>query len=219
MSPCRALVSILVAAALAGCAPEKEPAPASSTAALTDPDHPGEDVPAPAAPDAAAPVAPPATPGEGEGDGARIGFDGVAGVAFGGSPEPLRTAFAEGVVADAAPEAGACHFLYVQPKPIDGYGIALMVEGGRFVRVDVDAPDVRAPGGGHAGMTLEQLRAAYAGRLQEQPHKYEEGGKVVVVPAPAGGAAKLVFEVDAAGTVTQWRAGLPPQVDYVEGCA
>jgi hypothetical protein len=28
-----------------------------------------------------------------------------------------------------------------------------------------------------------------------------------------------VFETDAGGTVTEWRAGVPPQVDYVEGCS
>ena len=122
-------------------------------------------------------------------------------------------------MADAAAEAGACQFLYVQPKPIDGYGVALMVEGGKFVRVDVDAPDVLAPGGGHAGMDVAQVRALYPGRIQEQPHKYEEGGKVLVVTPEGGGATHLVFEVDAAGRVTQWRLGLPPQVDYVEGCA
>jgi hypothetical protein len=29
----------------------------------------------------------------------------------------------------------------------------------------------------------------------------------------------LVFETDAAGKVTEWRAGLPPQVGYIEGCS
>ncbi|HWI23748.1 MAG TPA: lectin, partial [Lysobacter sp.] len=33
------------------------------------------------------------------------------------------------------------------------------------------------------------------------------------------GKGVLVFETDAAGKVTAWRAGVPPQVDYVEGCS
>ena len=33
------------------------------------------------------------------------------------------------------------------------------------------------------------------------------------------GEGVLVFETDASGRVTEWRAGLPPQVDYVEGCS
>ena len=218
MSAWRAAVALAFAACLAGCAPEKEPAPADSSAALTDPDHPGEDVPAPpAAPTDVAPAPPPAT--KGQGAGAPIDFTGVAGVAFGSAPDPLREAWPGGVAPDAAAAPGDCQFLYAQPKPPESYGVAFMVEDGRFVRADVDAPDVIAPGGGHAGMTLDQLRATYAGRYTEQPHKYEEGGKVLVVAAPGTGTAKLVFEVSAAGTVTQWRIGLPPQVDYVEGCA
>ncbi|TQC57293.1 lectin, partial [Pantoea dispersa] len=34
----------------------------------------------------------------------------------------------------------------------------------------------------------------------------------------AGQSGVLVFETDAAGKVVAWRVGLPPQVDYVEGC-
>ena len=34
----------------------------------------------------------------------------------------------------------------------------------------------------------------------------------------AGSEAVLVFETDEAGRVQEWRIGLPPQVDYVEGC-
>lgn len=217
MSARRAAVAVAIATCLAACAPEREPAPASSSAALTDPDHPGEDAPAPAASPDVAPAPPPAA--KGHGAGAPIDFDGVAGVAFGSAPDPLREAWPGGVAPDAAAAPGDCQFLYAQPKPPESYGVAFMVEDGRLVRVDVDAPDVLAPGGGHAGMTLDELRATYAGRFQEQPHKYEEGGKVLVVAAPGGSAGRLVFEVDAAGRVTQWRIGLPPQVDYIEGCA
>jgi hypothetical protein len=68
-------------------------------------------------------------------------------------------------------------------------------------------------------MTADAVRAAYPGQVEEQPHKYVEGGKVLVVTPPGGGTARLVFEVNAAGIVTEWRLGLPPQVHYVEGCA
>jgi hypothetical protein len=212
----RHFVALAVATALAACTPPPEPADASSNAALTDPEHPGEE-PAPPAPASTDPAsAPPAQPGSST---VALDYAGVAGVAFGGAPDALRNAFPNGVSADAAVAAGSCHFLYVQPKPIDGYGVALMVEGDRFVRVDVDAPDVVAPGGGHAGMTADAVRALYGAGIEEQPHKYVEGGKYLVVAPADGGAARLVFEVDAAGVVTAWRLGLPPQVHYVEGCA
>ena len=94
-----------------------------------------------------------------------------------------------------------------------------MIEGGKFVRVDVDARDVVAPGGIRVGQAAADVLAAFPGQVTEQPHKYVEGGKVLVVAPADGGEARLVFETDAQGTVTSWRIGLEPQVHYVEGCS
>ena len=43
------------------------------------------------------------------------------------------------------------------------------------------------------------------------------GASYLRVPLPDGQGA-LVFETDAEGKVVRWRAGLPPQIDYLEGC-
>jgi hypothetical protein len=210
-------LALCLACALAGCDTAAPPPAATSDAALTDPEHPGEE---PGEASTGAEAMPPATPpADDAAPAVAIDHAGVAGIAFGAAPGGLRDAFPQGVSTDAAVAPGSCHFMYVQPKPIDGYGVALMVEGDRFVRVDVDAPDVVAPGGGHAGMTADAVRALYGAGIEEQPHKYVEGGKYLVVAPADGGAARLVFEVDAAGVVTAWRLGLPPQVHYVEGCA
>lgn len=212
----RAWLLLPLACVLAACGPADAPGGAGKDA-LTDPEAVGEEPVAPPATDTAPPAAAPAAPAANAG----VAFDytGVAGVAFGTAADALRTAWPGGAAPDAAVAPGLCHFLYAQPKPQESFGVAFMVEGDRFVRVDVDAPDLRAPGGGHAGMTAEAVRAAYAGRIEEQPHKYIEGGKYLVVAPDDGGPARLVFEVDAGGIVTQWRLGLPPQVHYVEGCA
>ena len=212
----RPLALLVLACVLAACGRTETPAPAGTEAALTDPEHPGEEPVAPPVPSTTEPAAPPT---DATAPIAALDWNGVAGVAFGTSPDALRTAWPGGAAPEAPVAPGLCHFLYAQPKPIDGYGVAFMVEGDKFVRVDVDAPDVRAPGGGHAGMTADAVRAAYAGRIEEQPHKYVEGGKYLVVTPADAGATRLVFEVDAAGIVTAWRLGLPPQVHYVEGCA
>ena len=45
-----------------------------------------------------------------------------------------------------------------------------------------------------------------------------KAGQYLRVPAEQGDGL-LVFETDASGTVTRWRAGVAPQVDYIEGCA
>lgn len=66
-----------------------------------------------------------------------------------------------------------------------------MIEDGKFVRYDVGTPDRVAPGG---------------------------GGQYLRVPAEAS-QGWLVFETDASGEVTSWRAGVTSQVDYIEGCA
>ena len=93
-----------------------------------------------------------------------------------------------------------------------------MIENGRFVRYDVGNADMVAPGGGKVGLTGDEIRALYPGRVEARPHKYVEGGQYLRVPASEG-SGWLVFETDAAGRVTSWRAGVVPQVDYIEGCA
>jgi hypothetical protein len=180
-------------------------------------EEPGDEIAPPAAP-APVPVAPPVAPVAGD-PATAITFAGAGGVAFGSAPESLGASWPGGVAGDAPAAGSTCHFLYAQPKPADSFGVAFMVEGDRLVRVDVDAPDRAAPGGGHVGMAADQVRALYAGRIEEQPHKYVDGAKMLVVSPPDGGAARLVFETDAAGTVTSWHIGMPPQVHYVEGCS
>ena len=93
-----------------------------------------------------------------------------------------------------------------------------MIEDGKFVRYDVSNDKEVAPGGGKRGMTRDEIKKLYPGAA-EQDHKYVEGGKYLRVKDDAGGNGVLVFETDAAGKVTQWRVGVSPQVDYVEGCS
>jgi hypothetical protein len=110
-----------------------------------------------------------------------------------------------------------CH--YLTPKwvtvPSD---FALMIEDGRFVRYDVGTTSELAPGGGRVGMTARHIEQRYP-NVEHRPHKYVEGAEVLRVVDAAGGKGVLVFETDAGGKVTAWRAGVPPQVDYVEGCS
>jgi len=84
--------------------------------------------------------------------------------------------------------------------------------------VRTSGTDEMAPGGGKVGLDADEIRALYAGRVEARPHQYIEGGQYLRVPATEG-AGWLVFETDADGKVTSWRAGVEPQVDYIEGCA
>ena len=49
----------------------------------------------------------------------------------------------------------------------------------------------------------------------------QAAGEIALLESYVGnwqGEGALVFETDTQGRVTHWRAGVPPQVDYVEGC-
>lgn len=213
----------LLALALAACerAPSPaEPAPATpstdAAAAVPDPDVPDalDDPAAPPpieAPDAATP--PGAMPAPGA-----IGWAGFGPAAFGADQEAVRQAWGRDL-GDAQPsEPGGCYYLIPQPLGAAGYRIAFMIEGDRFARIDVRAEDVEAPGGGRVGMQAAEVEALYPGLVERQPHKYVDGAHTLRIPAPGGGKSALLFETDADGRVDEWRIGVPPQVDYVEGC-
>lgn len=94
---------------------------------------------------------------------------------------------------------------------------ALMFDGGRFVRYGGSPDDLAAPGGGRRGMDEAALRTRYGDALQASPDRFAPGGKVLAVQ-PRGAGAKLVFVLRPDGAVNEWYVGLPPQIDFEEGC-
>lgn len=172
-----------------GCG--RSPAPAPSTT--------------PAAPAAAMPASAPASAVS----GGEADWQGYGPLQLGIDVDQLKVLWDGALQGDE----GACY--YLQPAGADAP--RFMIEGRRFLRYDIrDAQP--APSGGHIGMTTAQLQALYPTADPLQPHKYIAGGHVLRVPATDGSQSALVFEIDAAGKVAAWRVGLPPQVDYVEGC-
>lgn len=163
--------------------------------------------PTPAADDTAAPAGPVS----------QASFLGYGDMKLGSTVEEARAAWG-GELNGAPMEGTTCHYLWPKwiSRPAD---FAFMMEEGKFVRYDVGTDKEIAPGGGKVGMVVEQLMLLYGSSLQSAPDKYVEGGKVLTITAPDGSPAKLVFQVDGVGSVTGWRVGLPPQVDYVEGCS
>ena len=142
-------------------------------------------------------------------------WQGYGAAQLGIDADQLRTAWTGELQGEAAADGG-CY--YLSPAAHSEGGPFFMLEGGKFVRYDVRGGDTAAPGGGKIGMELAQLQALYPQAEPLQPHKYVEGGKVLRVPAMDGSQSMLVFELGADGKATIWRVGLPPQVDYVEGC-
>lgn len=203
----------LLVLALAACTGERAADGADNAPVATAADRSAEDVP-PATPPPRTTPPPHPTPADGA-----ISYAGFGPAQFGADAEAVRMAWGKDLQAGTPSEAGGCYYLFPQPRALAGNGVGFMIEDDKFSRIDVDSTDIVAPGGGRTGMTADEIRKRYAGRIEEQNHKYVEGGKTLRIKDSAGGNGVLVFATDGAGTVTQWRIGLPPQVDYVEGCS
>ena len=196
------LASVLafgIAIALAGCDRHPQPPSADAEAAVVEP------VPATTP---TAPAADPATQGP-----ARL--DGYGPLTLGATLDEVRTAWKEPLQGEVPDDY--CHALRPQGSQADD--VILMVEGKRLVRYDVRNDRIVAPGGGKVGMSLGQLQTLYPDRGDLTPHKYDEKGHNLRVRPAAEGGAIVNFEINGDGTVTAWRVGRTPQVDYVEGCS
>jgi hypothetical protein len=169
----------------------------------------------PAAPMASPPIKPVASPQVADDPAALARYDGYGDMRFGMDESAFDKAW--GGELKGAPERGSTCF-YKTPKWVKlSRDFAFMFEGGHFVRYDVGTAKEAAPGGGKVGMDAAQIHSLYGSHVQTQPHKYVAGAKYLHIAAP-GGSGALVFETDAQGKVTRWHVGVPPQVDYVEGC-
>lgn len=148
-------------------------------------------------------------------DAALARYDGYGDLRFGMDVATFRTAWQGRLVVAMDVAAGCSYLRPIGVKQPRDFGF--MFAQGHFVRYDVSTAREIAPGGGKVGMDAAGLRALYGEALQASPHKYVEGAQLLRVAAPDGNGA-LVFETDAHGTVATWRAGVPPQIDYLEGC-
>jgi hypothetical protein len=193
----RHLLAMVCALVLAGCSNTGQPSAQASV---------------PAASPAIKPVAPSAATPE---PATMARYDGYGDMRFGMDEVTFDKAW--GGELKGAPEQDSTCF-YKTPKWVArSADFDFMFEQGRFVRYDVGTAKEAAPGGGKVGMTAAQIHSMYGVHVEEQPHKYVAGAKYLRVKAPQGNAV-LVFETDEHAKVTRWHAGVPPQVDYVEGC-
>jgi hypothetical protein len=198
---------------LAACGERTTQAPAVAAPASSATVAPQATVAAAPRPDPVAPVRG-AMPAPGT-----FGVAGFGPAQFGASDEQVRMAWGSDLGDEKPAEPGGCYYLLPQARSANGYRLGFMIENDRFARVDVDAVDIEAPGGGKVGMSAQDIDRLYAGRINRQPHKYVDGGHYLRIADAGGGPGVLLFETDAKGVVSSWRIGLPPQVDYVEGCS
>ena len=215
----RTLLATTLFALLAACSNDAATPPTEAAAPAPAPamDQPAEDVPPATAPGTPAPEATAPTPGDAL---ALSRFDGYGDMHFGTTAGDMPKAWGGELTVRGKDENASCYFM--TPKSVTDPGeLAFMVGDGKFARYGTRQAKLAAPGGGKVGMTKAEVAALYPGRIEEQPHKYGDGQYLRIKDA-AGGAGVLLFETDGktdAAKVTQWRVGVPPQVDYVEGCA
>jgi hypothetical protein len=207
-----ALAASLAVCLLAACSREPEsasapePAPTPSDRPEVPLETPG---PAPTTTVEPAPLAVGSRPAS---------FEGFGPAGFGSNEENVRIAWGRPLQAGTPMPGSTCYQLFMDPPPGDGRGIRFMFEDGRFVRYEVTTAAIEAPGGLKVGEPVTRVAEVHAGRVVEQPHKYLPGARDLVVSPADGGAARLVVEVDVDSRISGWRVGIPPQVDYVEGC-
>lgn len=208
-------LTLAVTVALGACKPAQPPAAAQAP----EPAQAVAEVPA--SPTATSPTAPTAevpstAPVSATDPTQQASLSGYGDMKLGSSVEEAKKGWG-GELKALGSETEPCHYL-VPKWAKDRTQLAFMIENGKFVRYESTSDKETAPGGGKVGMGSDQLKTLYP-NLQSTPHKYVEGGQYLSTTTEGASPTKLVFEVDPAGKVTQWRVGLLPQADYVEGCS
>jgi len=185
--------------------------PAGSDAAA---DVPVQDaISATAMPAPADPVPPTAAPGPAP-DIGLVHWNGYGDTAFGMDETAFRKAWGGDLSSDEFEDKASCFHLWPKGQKTSAE-LAFMFGDARFARYSTEDPKLTAPGGGRIGMSRGEIGKLYPGHVEEEPHKYTDGKYLRI----ADGENVLVFETDGSGKVTEWRVGVPPYVDYVEGCA
>jgi hypothetical protein len=143
-----------------------------------------------------------------------VGANGFGAVRFGMSVGDAEKA-AGGALEAPDADPNACYIAHRSGQP----EIAYLFDDGKLARIDVRTPGVLADGGGRVGMQVDEIRTLYAGHLSEQPAKNDPAARLLKIGGDKPGVGGVIFEVDSTGTITRYRAGLPPELDSVEGCS
>jgi hypothetical protein len=150
------------------------------------------------------------TAGQTPGSAASATFDGVGRARIGEPASQLREV---GAVPDAGADA-SCRVVALDWLPP---GLHVMLISDTVARIDADSTSaVRTVDGAGIGDTEARIHQLYA-NVTTQPHKYVTNGHYLSVASPNDSTRRIVFETDG-NTVTRYRVGRQPEVDFVEGC-
>ena len=163
---------------------------------------------------AATPSPQPAGPAAGRSAAPSVTEHGIGPLRAGMTLAEATTALGGALVVPPGADTAGCTYVEWRGGPL---GVRVMVEGGRIARVEVTTPGTATAAGARVGDSEERVMDLYRGRVAVTPLKYEEGHYLTVTPESRDTSVALVFEATK-GKIARYRAGLRPQVEYVEGC-
>ncbi|MDX1919935.1 MAG: hypothetical protein SFU25_04275, partial [Candidatus Caenarcaniphilales bacterium] len=97
--------------------------------------------------------------------------------------------------------------------------LGFMIAEGKIKRIDIWDLKITTLSGAKVEDSEERIKELYGNKIKVEPHKFIENGHYLIyVPKDKSDQNyRVIFETD--GTkVTNFRAGLLPEVEYVEGC-
>jgi len=137
-------------------------------------------------------------------------------IRIGMNPQEANIAAGYGLAVEFIDDS--CYYLLTEPV-LDNVGF--MVGNGTIARVDVlPGSGVTTRSGAKIGMTEAQIIGLFGDKIQTRQHPYVAGGKYLeFVPVDeVDKNFRVIFETDATGIVTYYRAGRLPEVGWIEGC-
>lgn len=143
-----------------------------------------------------------------------VSHDGFGPVKIGMTLSQASRALGVRVTRDAGYDGDDCY--YATPKG-DFKGIALMMNGTRVVRIDVESGNYTTDRGAKIGDSEARIKRLYKGVYKVSRHKYFDAGRYIEVEIE-GGRYRIIFETDGKSVKT-YRVGRPEQVGYVERCS
>jgi hypothetical protein len=156
----------------------------------------------------------PPNPNVSSGDTVTTG--GLGPIRIGMNPQEANVAAGYGLALEFIDDS--CYYLLAEPV-LDNVGF--MVADGTIARVDISTgSDITTRSGARIGMTEAQIKSMFGAKIETSGHPNVTGGKYLTfVPTDEQDKNfRVIFETDANGIVTSYRAGRLPEVGWIEGC-
>lgn len=112
-------------------------------------------------------------------------------------------------------EGADCHFIGIgaPPRPVQ-----YMINSGRLTRITLDDASIRTDRSLAVGATAAEVRAAYGGQLEAEPHKYVDAPAEYLTVWTKPEVRGIRYVVGSDGRVEQIHAG-DETIRLVEGCS